>query len=182
MDHKFKKQITTVWWGSYGTNPWHEPKHESWAHKRGPPHSAGFCTKVVVKHQKLATAAISLLNKPIFLNDETLPQMKNLLSCLNFMEDLTTSSSWHYKDSILLMRGEYWNGFAYSECWCQRSKSLGLYEIRSCKYLYWTFTLNACGAKMSLTLNELIECYWFKPPHNLQHMHLKLAKHGRFYQ
>ena len=25
-----------------------------------------------------------------------------------------------------------------------------------------------------------IECYWFKPPHDLQHMHLKLTKHGRF--
>ena len=27
-----------------------------------------------------------------------------------------------------------------------------------------------------------IEFYWFKPPHNVRRMHLKLAKHGRFYQ
>ena len=56
-------------------------------------------------------------------------------------------------------------------CW----ESCGLVEVWTKNILYWfiegqTHFSNACGAK--------IECSTFKPPHDLQHMYLKLIKHG----
>ena len=39
--------------------------------------------------------------------------------------------------------------------------------------------INCCSNEFDPQWTD-IECYWFKPPHDLQHMHLKLTKHGKF--
>lgn len=145
-----------MWWGSYGINPWHELKYESWAHIRGLPHCR-------ILHQAAGETPKACNVSNITLEQDNISewwdssQVKNLwLTCLSFTEDITALSSWRNKDSSL--NASVWerstgSGFAYSECWCQitnkaLSKALNAFGvIWDPKLQIYTWSFYSCCLK-----------------------------------